>query len=128
MGTARESPAAAKLTEDSPSLTLGRVPNAVLVVDLPYFQARVLQDALTQAMADYWLSRAEVWEAARPKAGDYQGSATPEQLRAADARCVMVAENCRRHAALLRSQLPEEISDEVATVLDEVRSALAKVA
>jgi hypothetical protein len=93
-----------------------------------HFRARVLQDALTQATADYWLARAQVWESSRPKAGDYHGTATAEQLEEADARCAQIAENCRAHAALYLDALPEEIDPDVAYVIDEVASALTEVA
>ena len=105
-----------------------------LAVHLDHFRAQILarslQDGLAEFLPDYWLRRAEAWEAARPRPGDYRGNATPDQLRAADARCAQIAENCRNHAALLRSQftaeeIDEEVDEDVAYVIREVSAALA---
>jgi hypothetical protein len=84
-----------------------------LNVDLNHFAARILQDALTEATAGYWERRAQQWEAAAPCKGDYQGQASRTELLEAWERCKEVARACRRHAALLRSLAPEDISDEV---------------
>lgn len=40
---------------------------------LDHFRARVLQDAFAEATADYWLRRAEAYEAARPRLTDHPG-------------------------------------------------------
>lgn len=87
---------------------------------IKYAQHRFLQDALTMATAAYWRKRAEDFEAARPRPGDYNGNATPEQLKARDERMAGIARACRNHAALLGAGQPSRISDEVAAVLREV--------
>ena len=94
-----------------------------LEAHVQHFRARVLQDALTEATAAYWERRAAMFEWARPRRGDFVGQATPAELADADARCAMIAENCRRHAKLLRSLYPEPISAEVWAVLREVGAA-----
>jgi hypothetical protein len=89
-------------------------------IDLDHFRARVLQDALTEATAQYWLRRAEQLEAAAPKPDDYRGLASDEQLTNAWVQCITAAAACRRHAELIRGDFPEPISDEVWDALGEV--------
>lgn len=72
---------------------------AVLDV-LTQHQRRVIQDALTEASADYWLARAARFDAARPQPGDYTGHASPEALQERDRRCAEIAEACRARAAV----------------------------
>lgn len=91
------------------------------VLDLDHFRARLLQDALTEALAATWLRRAATFEAAAPRSGDYTGQANPEQLAAAAERCHQTAENCRAHAALIRGGYSEAIDADVwSVVLGEV--------
>lgn len=66
------------------------------------FQRRIMQDALSEATALYWLRRADQLEAARPRPGDFHGAATREDLSARHATLTLAALNCRRHAELLR--------------------------
>jgi DNA-binding GntR family transcriptional regulator len=83
-----------------------------------HFLARILQDALTEALPAYWRHRAQQLEDAAPKLGEFHGNATPEELRA---RWIeTAAQACRRHAELLQSDLPDYIADEIADVLGEV--------
>ncbi len=70
------------------------------VLHIDHFQRRVLQDALTDATGTYWARRAETFEWARPRAGDYHGRATRDDLRARDDRMREAAEACRARAAL----------------------------
>jgi hypothetical protein len=91
-----------------------------MALDVDHFRARILQDALTQATAAYWLRRADQYEAAAPQPGDYGGNASQAQLTDAWVRCMTTAAACRRHAELITQGQPEEISDEVASVLEEV--------
>jgi hypothetical protein len=86
-----------------------------------------LQDALTAADVQYWLRRAEAFEDAAPRAGDYCGQASREELRAAYQRCMDTARTCRAHAQLLRESYGE-ISAEVLDVLGEVAQWLTKMA
>ena len=88
--------------------------------DLDHFRARVLQDALTEATAQYWIHRAHQLRQAAPRPGEYHGQSTHDQLTEAWYRCEAAAMACLRHAELLRSGYPEPISDEVWEALGEV--------
>lgn len=70
----------------------------LLVHALEHFQHRVLQDALNEATATYWLKRAEDFERARPRPGEFRGQARAEDLAEADARCAAIAQACRERA------------------------------
>lgn len=93
-----------------------------------HFAARVMQDALANASAGYFLHRAEQLELCLSRAGDYEGDkhatpaekATRDQQRAdRDARLRADIERCRRHAGLL-AEGPAEITAEIVDVLREV--------
>ncbi len=60
----------------------GRLPVDKLTVHIEHFRARVLQDALLEATANYWLRRAKTFEAV------------------GNPRCDEIALACRRHATL----------------------------
>jgi hypothetical protein len=92
----------------------------VITIDIDHFRARVLQDALTEATAAYWLQRANQFEAAAPKLGEFHGTLTRDELNEASTRCYATAQACRAHADLISGDYPEPISDEVASVLEEV--------
>jgi hypothetical protein len=91
----------------------------VINIDMQHFRARVLQDALTEATAEYWEHRARAFEDAAPRNGDYRGRATDDDLLGAYERCMATAKAGRSHAQLLRDAIPEEISDEVWAALDQ---------
>ena len=80
---------------------------AALVEHVEHFGARVLQDALAEATANYWLRRAEVFDNAKPRPGEFHGEATSEDLSAAWRRCHDLAEASRNAAgvALLQDLL-----------------------
>lgn len=84
---------------------------------LEHFRARVLQDALAEATATYWLQRAEACEQARPKPGDYTGQAGNDELATADQRCADTAQACRSRAEFAR-MYADEIPDDVWTALE----------
>jgi hypothetical protein len=92
----------------------------MMPLDLDHFRARLLQDALTEATAAYWLRRAEQFEAAAPKLDEYHGTATRDELNEAWARCHATALACSNHAQFLMAERSEDISDEVMTALGEV--------
>ena len=73
--------------------------------DLLHFGTRILRDAMNEATAAYWLRRAEAFEAARPRPGDYPGRSTLRDINAADNRCRLAAEACRRQAALAKEMV-----------------------
>lgn len=85
-----------------------------------HFQMRVLQDALTEATAACWEKRAQQFEDAAPRPGDFTGRATPLEIAARLRRCLATAAACRAHASLWAESKPEPISSDVATVLVEV--------
>lgn len=69
---------------------------------LTRFAARVILDALAEGSADYWRRRAEAFDAARPRLGDFTGRATADDLLALDARMIARARACRAAAELAR--------------------------
>lgn len=74
-------------------------PSVAPVLDLiGQHMRRVIQDALSEASADYWERRAARFEAARRREGDFAGQATPEQLAERDQRCAATAAACRARA------------------------------
>ncbi len=79
---------------------------------------RIVQEILAEAEGIYWMRRAEQFEAARPKAGDYRGRASDDDLRARDVRLAEIAEACRRKAKVMM-MADAEVSDEVFFVMDE---------
>lgn len=83
---------------------------------------RVLEDAFTEAVPDYWERRAERFEAARPRPGDFPGRAGQAALDAADARLAATAQACREAAELARTTRPWWVADLVA---EEVADAVA---
>jgi len=92
----------------------------MISIDIDHFRARVLQDALTEVLPDYWRNRAQQFEDAAPKLGEFHGNATSEELRARWRECKTTAQACRNHAELLEAGLPDHITDEVTDVLEEV--------
>lgn len=92
-------------------------PAGGMVEYVEHFRARVLQDALTEATAAYWLRRARQFEAARPRPGDYHGAATVDELRDGWRRLTGVAQACRNRAAVC--QLTYDIDPDVWAALRE---------
>jgi hypothetical protein len=71
---------------------------AKLVEHVAHFQRRVLEDAINEASAVYWSKRADTFELARPRPGDFTGHATPEAIAARDRGLSEVATACRNCA------------------------------
>ena len=93
------------------------------------FRARVLQDCLASALPAVWERRAAAWEAARPRADDFNGRATRDELVDREIRCRDTAAACRAHAQVLRE--PELIDVSYGSAFDvsyEVTNVLAEVA
>lgn len=82
------------------------------------FARRVLADALCEASAKYWEHRAETFEWCAPRADDYHGQATRDELNAAWLRCMADARRCRAHAALLRDRSVSAARDEWQNLLN----------
>jgi hypothetical protein len=93
------------LTRQPPS---GKCPPGY--IDFDHFRARILQDALSEATAQYWLRRAQQFEDAAPREGDYHGNASREELLDAWERCKATELACRGQAQLIMEGRPEEIS------------------
>lgn len=67
---------------------------------------RAVEDALSASTPGFWRRRAEVFEWARPRPGDFIGRAAEAELAARDARLAGMAEACRRHAELVEGVRP----------------------
>ena len=65
---------------------------------------RGVQQAITEAEAWYWDQRAQAFEAAAPKPGDYTGTTPDPELTE---RCLETAQACRNRATLLRMENAE---------------------
>jgi hypothetical protein len=78
----------------------------VIHIDIDHFRARILQDALTEATAAYWVHRAHQFRQAAPNLGEFHGDATRDELNEAWTRCHATAQACLAHADLLRGDYP----------------------
>ncbi len=65
-----------------------------------HFRARILQDVLAEATTHYWLRRAAMFEAARPRPSDFLGRASATEYAARDKRLAATAQACRARAAV----------------------------
>jgi len=83
---------------------------------LENFARRLLTDCLNEATRTYWLKRAQDFENAKPRPGEYQGTSTREELRARWLWLDEIARACRARAEI--SPL-DEIAPEVESVLSE---------
>ena len=70
---------------------------------------RAVQEAISQATAEWWRRRAEQFQWARPRPGDYNGAATSEELAAADERCLGIAQACLAKASLIELEMGGEL-------------------
>ena len=64
------------------------------------FSGRLVQDALNEATAVCWTRRAEEFERAVHRPGDFPGLCSVKQIEEANARCAAKALACRRRASL----------------------------
>jgi hypothetical protein len=92
----------------------GRNASPDLAAYVEHFRTRVLQDALTEALRSTWLRRADAFEAAKHKPGDYLGRRTMEQVHADNRRLGEKAEACRRHASICIFQDDELLCEHLA--------------
>lgn len=83
-----------------------------------HFQARVLQDALTEAAGAYWSRRAETFEAAKPRPDEFHGKATRQELSARWCLMDKTARACRERASV--SLIPQQIEPDVLSAIWEV--------
>lgn len=90
-------------------------------VDLDQFVRRLLVDCMLEATRQYWLSRADTFERAKSRVGDFTGLATAEQIQAQDDRLTAVAQACRNAASLCEHEdFRSVMVAQFAHVLDEV--------
>ena len=105
---------------DSKSLagdSLSLPPNADEVSFVYHFRARVLQDALTEALRSTWLRRADAFEAAMHRPGkDFPGRCSVDQIAANNERLAQKAQACRRHASICIFQDHELICEHLKAV------------
>ena len=71
---------------------------------------RAVREAIRSALPETYLRRAELFEWARPRPGDYQGRRTPAELAEVDRRCAETAANLRGHARMLAENEAEELT------------------
>lgn len=71
-----------------------------IVDHVDHFQHRVVQDAIADATATYWRRRAATFDWARPRSGDYLGSAGQERADELDARLVTARDACLARAVV----------------------------
>lgn len=64
------------------------------------FRRRVIQEAMAHGTSCYWHRRAATFEWARPRPGDYLGTAGEERARVLDERLVATRDACRQRATL----------------------------
>lgn len=87
--------------------------------DFEQMAERVVVEAFNDATRVWWLRRAEEFEAAKYRAGDYPGRATVEELREQWRRCDDAARACRAKAEVLEPRV------EVAELLAGIRGEAA---
>lgn len=69
--------------------------------DADQFALRVIQDAMSEATAKYWLHRAQQLEdAVRPRPDDFYGNATNDDILARHVRVAQQIQACRSRASL----------------------------
>jgi hypothetical protein len=87
--------------------------NTALTKHLEHFRARVVQDALNEASAAYWLRRADAYEqASRPRPAEWIGfHTTPAERAARRQRLQETAAACRAraHVALIDGRIEEDV-------------------
>lgn len=83
-----------------------------LAETLDHFVLRLLTDTLNEQTSRYYLKRAEDFENAKPRPGEFHGNRTPEQLREQWRRLDEIARACRARAevAPLEDIAPEALA------------------
>lgn len=69
-----------------------------LIEHVEHFRKRVVQDAVAEATARYWHTRADQLQAALDRPGDCTGRATPEDLADRRQRLTESIKACRNRA------------------------------
>lgn len=86
-------------------------------LDVDHFVKRLLTDCLAEATRNYWLRRAADFENARPRLGEFHGTATRSELRQRWRELSDMADACRARAQVAPL---DEIDPDVEAVLSEV--------
>lgn len=76
---------------------------------LAHFTARVIQDAMAEATAEYWTRRGQAFLDAQPKPGDFTGRATPAMLAEQAERCRQSAQACFNRASIETPGQPVDV-------------------
>lgn len=71
---------------------------------------RAVEDALHEALPIYWRRRADMFEWARPRPGDWPGRASASDIAARDHRLADAAEACRHAAVVAELGRPDWIA------------------
>ena len=87
---------------------------------IEHHRVRVLQDALAEATAAYWLRRAEQLERAKPRPGEFHGQMTRAELRAKWRELDEIVRACRNRATIAHLTGESESAGEVEAALLEV--------
>ena len=90
---------------------------------LERFGRRVLQDALSEATADYWRRRADALRAARHREGDYLPDGRLEAARTRWRELTEAARACDNAASFLEAYGNEIFAADVASVMTEGAAA-----
>ena len=93
------------------ALTRSEVARILARVDLEAIPLRAAQDALSSALACTWRRKAELFEFARPRPGDFNGNATAAELAERDRLLAAQAKACRNKATLLELGILDEFED-----------------
>lgn len=73
-------------------------------LDVDHFVKRLLIDCLLEQTSEYWLKRADDFEKAKPRLGDFNGGLTAEESREKVEELNQIATACRNAAKLARSE------------------------
>lgn len=87
-------------------------------LDAEQFTKRLLTDCLNEATSSYWLRRANQFEEARGRPGDFLGQSTLEDRRRRWRELTAIANACRARAQV--SPIDDSIDPEVEAVWQEV--------
>jgi hypothetical protein len=74
---------------------------------------RAVQESLNDALACTWRRKADLFEWARPRAGEFTGDATPDELAERDRKLAAQAAACRHKAELLELRILDDFEGEL---------------
>ena len=116
-GPATKAPRTDNPTQENPTplaaLTRSEVARILARVDLEAIPLRAAQEALNGALACTWRRKAELFEWARPRPGEYAGQATAVELAERDRLLAAQAKACRNKATLLELGILDDFEGEL---------------